>query len=305
MVPPDFNLLLTLDAVLSEGSVVGAARRLRLSPSAMSRALTRVREEMGDPLLVRAGRGLVPTPRAIALREPVRQLVEDIEAILRPVEDIDLGSLSRTFTIRTSDGFVENFGADLLTKVRGEAPGVRLNFIQKPNKDSTPLRDGVVDLETGVVEASLGPEVRTKALFRDRLIGVVRDGHPIDSKRITRSWYAEAEHVVVSRTGAESDAIDLPYLGDTTPRRVASMVSGFSAALAIARASDLVATVPDQHTRNLRHGMTAFSLPMPATEFTVSMLWHPRMDADPAHRWLRDCVKEVCTLARNAAATGR
>ena len=299
MAHPDFNLLITLDAVLSEGSVVGAARRMRLSPSAMSRALTRVREEMGDPLLVRAGRGLVPTPRAIALREPVRQLVEDIVAILRPVEDIDLGSLARTFTVRTSDGFVENFGAELIAKVRSEAPGVRLNFIQKPNKDSKPLRDGIVDLETGVVESSLGPEVRTQALFRDRLVGVVREGHPIDSKRITQNWYAEAEHVIVSRTGAESDAIDLPYLGAVPRRRVASIVSGFSAALAVARASDLVATVPDLHTCNLRNGLTTFSLPMPTIEFTVSMLWHPRMDADPAHRWLRDCVRNVCTRPRN------
>jgi DNA-binding transcriptional LysR family regulator len=111
MALPDFNLLVTLDAVLTEGSVVRAAKRLRLSPSAMSRALTRVRDEMGDPLLVRAGRGLVPTPRAAALREPVRKLVEEIGAILRPVEAIDLSALSRTFTIRTSDGFVENFGA--------------------------------------------------------------------------------------------------------------------------------------------------------------------------------------------------
>lgn len=298
MAPPDFNLLITLDAVLTEGSVVGAARRLRLSPSAMSRALTRVREEMGDPLLVRAGRGLVPTPRAAALREPVRKLVEEIEAILRPVEAIDLNALSRTFTIRTSDGFVENFGASLIARVRSEAPGVRLNFIQKPSKDSTPLRDGVVDLETGVVEATLGPEVRTQALFRDRLVGVVRDGHPIDTKKITQNWYAEAEHVVVSRTGAESGALDLPYLGSATRRHVASIVSGFSGALAVARASDLVATVPDLHTVKLRKGMATFSLPMPTTEFTVSMLWHPRMDADPAHRWLRECVREVCAPAR-------
>jgi DNA-binding transcriptional LysR family regulator len=294
MALPDFNLLVTLDAVLTEGSVVGAAKRLRLSPSAMSRALTRVRDEMGDPLLVRAGRGLVPTPRAAALREPVRKLVEEIGAILRPVEAIDLSALSRTFTIRTSDGFVENFGARLIAQVRCEAPGVRLNFIQKPSKDSTPRRDGVVDLETGVVEATLGPEVRTQALFRDRLVGVVRDGHPIDTKKITRNWYAEAEHVVVSRTGAESDALDLPYLGSATRRHVASIVGGFSGALAVARASDLVATVPDLHTVNLRQGMTTFSLPMPTMEFTVSMLWHPRMDADPAHRWLRERVKEVC-----------
>ncbi|WP_309630311.1 LysR substrate-binding domain-containing protein [Brevundimonas sp.] len=200
----------------------------------------------------------------------------------------------RTFTIRASDGFVENFGAELISRVRSEAPGARLNFIQKLNKESAPLRDGVVDLETGVVEATLGPEVRTQALFRDRLVGVVRAGHPIDTRKITRNWYAEAEHVVVSRTGVESDALDLPYLGGATRRHVASIVSGFSGALAVARASDLVATVPDLHTVNLRKGMTTFSLPMPTTEFTVSMLWHPRLNADPAHRWLRECMRDVC-----------
>lgn len=294
MTAPDFNLLLTLDAVLSEGSVVGAARRLRLSPSAMSRALTRVREVMDDPLLVRAGRGLVPTPRALALREQVRRLVEEVETVLRPDQALDLAALARAFTLRTSDGFVENFGAALIARVQAEAPLVRLNFLQKPNKDSAPLRDGLVDLETGVVEASLGPEVMAQALFRDRLVAVVRQGHPLDRARLAPGWYADAEHVVVSRTGVEADAVDLPFLPPGARRRVRSVVSGFSAALAVARASDLVATVPDLHTANLRDGMTAFSLPMPTTEFTVSMLWHPRMDADPAHRWLRACLRDVC-----------
>lgn len=294
---PDLNLLITLDALLSEGSVVGAARRLRLSPSAMSRALTRVREVTGDPLLVRAGRSLAPTPRALALRERVHQLVEDVEGVLRPAEDLDIASVERTFTLRTSDGFVETFGAALIAKARMEAPLVRLNFIQKPNKDSTPLRDGVVDLETGVVEAAMGPEVRTQALFRDRLIGVIRQGHPLDNPTIGPNWYAEAEHVVVSRSGVETDAVDLPFLPARTQRRVASVVSGFSAAFAVARASDLVATVPDRHTASLRQGMVSFSLPMPTIEFAVSMLWHPRMDADLAHRWLRQCVKEVCSTS--------
>jgi DNA-binding transcriptional LysR family regulator len=294
MSSPDLNLLITLDALLSEGSVVGAARRLRLSPSAMSRALTRLRETTGDPLLVRAGRGLAPTPRAQALRERVHQLVEDVEAVLRPDEFLDLTSLSRTFTLRASDGFVENFGAGLVAKVRAEAPGARINFLQKPDKDSAPLREGRVDLETGVVEDSTGPEVRTQVLFRDRLVGVVRKGHPIDPGGITRSWYADAEHVVVSRSGLESNAVDLPFLPPGLQRRVGSIVSGFSAALALARASDLVATVPDRHTENLRQGMVSFSLPMPVKEFAVSMLWHPRMDADPAHRWLRSCVRAIC-----------
>jgi len=291
---PDLNLLITLDAVLSEGSVVGAAKRLRLSPSAMSRALTRVRDAMGDPLLVRAGRGLAPTPRALALREPVRRLVEEAEAVLRPDRALDLQALARTFTLRSSDGFVENFGARLIARVRADAPGVRLNFVQKQTKDSGPLRDGSVDLETGVVEESLGPEVRAQALFRDRLVGVVCDGHPVDGSKMTADWYAAAEHVLVSRSGSEAHAVDLPFLPGGIQRRVGAVVSGFAAALAVARASDLVATVPDRHTANLRAGMISFSLPMPTTEFTVSMLWHPRMDADPAHRWLRGCVREVC-----------
>ena len=151
MSTPDLNLLVTLDVLLAEGSVARAARRLRLSPSAMSRALARLRETTGDPLLVRAGRGLVPTPRALELRERVGQLVQDGEAVLRPAEKLDLKQLVRTFTLRTSEGFVENFGPALIARVGREAPGVRLRFVQKPDKDSAPLRDGSVDLETGVV----------------------------------------------------------------------------------------------------------------------------------------------------------
>src|ERR1700704_6161560 len=176
MSTPDLNLLVTLDVLLAEGSVARAAQRLRLSPSAMSRALARLRETTGDPLLVRAGRGLVPTPRALELRERVGQLVEDGKAVLRPVEKLNLDRLVRTFTLRTSEGFVESFGPDLIARVSEEAPGVRLRFVQKPNKDSAPLRDGSIDLETGVVGRKTGPEGRAQALFRDGFTGVVRMG---------------------------------------------------------------------------------------------------------------------------------
>src|SRR5436190_12243187 len=141
---PDFNLLVTLDAVLAEGSVARAAERLRLSPSAMSRALARLRDTVGDPLLVRAGRGLVPTPRALELRGQVGQLVQDAQSVLRPQAALNLNDLVRTFTLRTSDGFVENFGPDLIARVGAEAPGVRLRFVQKPDKESGPMRDGSV-----------------------------------------------------------------------------------------------------------------------------------------------------------------
>lgn len=291
---PDLNLLVTLDVLLAEGSVARAAQRLRLSPSAMSRALARLRETTGDPLLVRAGRGLVPTPRAIELRERVNQLVQDGEAVLRPAEKLNLKQLVRTFTLRTSEGFVENFGPGLIARVSEEAPGVRLHFVQKPNKDSTPLRDGTVDLETGVVETTTAPELRVQALFRDRYIGVVRMGHPLSQGKITPSRYAAGRHICVSRQGMDKGPIDEALEPFRLKRKIVTIVGGFSTALGLARASDLIASVPERHTGNLRAGMHNFPIPVSTPEFTVSLLWHPRMDADPAHRWLRACVRDAC-----------
>ncbi|PWF43962.1 LysR family transcriptional regulator [Massilia glaciei] len=299
---PDLNLLITLDALLAEGSVARAARRLRLSPSAMSRALARLRETTGDPLLVRAGRGLVPTPRALELRALVGQLVQDATAVLRPAAQLDLARLARTFTLRTREGFVENFGAALIARVGTQAPGVRLCFVEKSNKESAALRDGSVDLETGVVGGATGPEVRTRALFRDRFIGVVRMGHALTQGEITPARYAAGRHIGVSRQGIDRGPIDDALQKFGLEREVETLVAGFGAALALARGSELVASVPERHTRNLRAGMHSFALPVEVPEFTVSMLWHPRMDADPAHRWLRGLVYETCAGRTESAA---
>ncbi|MEZ5504282.1 MAG: LysR family transcriptional regulator [Halioglobus sp.] len=297
MAIPDFNLLVTLDAVLTEGSVARAAKRLRLSPSAMSRALARLREATGDPLLVRAGRGLVPTPRAIELRDRVSQLVREGQAILRPAEKLNLKQLVRTFTLRSSEGFVENFGAALIARVEEEAPGVRLFFTQKPDKDSAPLRDGIIDLETGVIEPTTAPELHAQALFRDNYIGVVRAGHTLSRGEMTPTRYATGSHIQVSRLGLEHGPIDeaLSLLG--LERKIATIVAGFSTALGLARASDMIASVPERHTGNLRVGMYSFALPLPTPQFTVSLLWHPRLQADQAHQWLRGLVLDTCAEA--------
>jgi DNA-binding transcriptional LysR family regulator len=294
MSAPDLNLLVTLDILLAEGSVARAARRLRLSPSAMSRALARLREATGDPLLVRAGRGLVPTPRALELRERVGHLVQDGQAVLRPAEKLDLTRLVRTFTLRTGDGFVENFGPALIARISREAPGVRLRFLQKTDKDSTPLREAMIDLETGVVGKATAPELRTQALFRDRFIGVVRKGHALERLKVTAARYASARHIFVSRRGLDRGPIDEALGKLHLERQIATIVSGFSAALTLARQTDLVATVPERHTGNLRDGLHSFRLPVPSPEITVAMLWHPRLEGDQAHRWLRGCVRGAC-----------
>lgn len=290
----DLNLLVPLDVLLTEASVAGAARRLQLSPSAMSRTLARLRAITGDPLLVRAGRGLVPTPLALAMRERVRRVVEDAEAVLRPTIKFDLQTLSRNFTVRSSEGFVENFGPALIARVARDAPAVTLRFLAKPDKSSAALRDASVDLETGVTGKDMGPEIRTVGLFRDRHVGVVRTGHVLSKGHITPARYAAGQHVLVSRRASDRSPIDeaLQTLG--LQRQVVATVAGFASAVALARASDLVASVPEKHTQSLCEGMFRFALPLELAPFTVSLFWHPRLDADPAHRWLRGLVREVC-----------
>ena len=296
MSAPDLNLLVTLDVLLSEGNVTRAAKRLCLSPSAMSRALARLRDTTGDPLLVRAGRGLVPTPRALELRARVSQLVQDSQAVLSPVEIPDLQQVVRTFTLRTSEGFAENFGPSLIERTSLEAPGVRLRFVQKLDKDSAHLREGTIDLETGVVASMMGPEVKAQSLFRDRFVGVVRTGHALSKGKITSARYAAGKHIGIARQGLEMGPIDQAMDALGLERAVATTVSGFSTAVALARASDLIASVPERHTGNLREGMHTFVLPFTTPEFTVSLLWHPRFQADPMHRWLREIVVETCAL---------
>lgn len=291
---PDLNLLITLEALLAEGSVAGAARRLQLSPSAMSRALARLRKVTGDPLLVRAGRGLIPTPRALALRGQVSQLVEDAHGVLRPAAALALDQLTRTFTLRVSDGFVDNFGPALLAHVGAQAPGVRLCFVQKIDRDNRALREGVVDLETGVIGHDSAPELRVQALFRDRFIGVVCAGHPLIEQLHTAAGYCQGRHVALARQAGLHGPVEQALQALGWQRQIVAQVSGFATALALARASELIASVPERHTGALRAGLHSFALPFATPGFTVSLLWHPRMEADAAHRWLRGCVRAVC-----------
>jgi DNA-binding transcriptional LysR family regulator len=299
----DLNLLVALDVLLAEGSVTGAARRLGLSSSAMSRTLARLRAATGDPLLVRAGRGLVPTPHAAELRGRVHDLTRDAQAVLRPQNAVlDAASLELTFTIRASEAFLEFLAGPVVIAVTRAAPRMRLRFAPKPDKDARPLREGLVDLEIGLLGTS-APEIRTQLLFHDRYVGVARAGHPLlAGAGVTPERYAACNHIVASREGHVVEPIDgaLEKLG--LGRAVAVVVPGYPDAMRIARQSDLIATVPrsclggsGDHVAVT--GLESFELPLPIPEFRISAMWHPRMDADPAHRWLRDIVMSVCRAA--------
>lgn len=299
----DLNLLTALDALLAEGSVAGAARQLGLSASAMSRTLARLRAATGDPLLVRAGRAMVATPHAVALRERVHHLARDARAVLRPAASgFDPATLQRCFTIRANESFVEIFAARLVAAVATAAPQARLRFAPKPDKDVRMLREGLVDLEIGVLGES-GPEVRMQGLFRDRYVGVVRRGHPLlEPGQLTAGHYAACGHVVASRRGRADGPVDAALAELGLARRVVAVLPGFRAALAVASASDLVALVTASFfdatqaacSPSSPANVASFPLPIRTTPIAVSQMWHPRLDADPAHRWLRGLVRASC-----------
>ncbi|WGS53914.1 LysR family transcriptional regulator [Paraburkholderia sp. D15] len=302
----DLNLLPALDALLAEGSVAGAARRLGLSASAMSRTLTRLRTATGDPLLVRAGRLMVLTPYAEQIRERTRDALHEARAVLHPSNtEPDLPTLRRTFSIRANDGFVEVFGSALIAAVSAVAPRVCLCFAPKAEKNATPLRDGSADLEIGVL-GEMGPEVRVQALFRDRFVGVVRTGHPLasDEQPVRVERYVAFGHVVASRRGRTGGPVDDALAALGLARTVVAVVPSFPAALAVARTSDLIALVPasffsaqtpaSKDVSFSRDTLFAFDLPVATATITVSQMWHPRLEADPVHRWLRQLVLTVC-----------
>lgn len=151
-----------------------------------------------------------------------------------------------------------------------------------------------------MVGESTSPELRVQALFRDRFVGVVRRRHPLSRGRITPARYAAGRHVGFSRRDDDKGPLDDALARSGLAREIVTLVGGFATALALARATNLIATVPERHTGNLRAGMHSFRLPVPTPDISVSMIWHPRLDADPAHRWLRGCVREVCTAQARA-----
>jgi DNA-binding transcriptional LysR family regulator len=295
----DFNLLIALEALLAEGSVAGAARRLNLSESAMSRTLSRLRAATGDPILVRAGRDMVPTPHAEALRQQVGPLTQAVRNVLQPADEaFDPASLDRVFAIRANEGFVEAFAARLVSAAAAAAPKLRLHFAPKPDKSTLPLRDGQIDLDIGVLGGDAGPELRIQALYRDRFLGVAREGHPLFDAEITAERYAGFSHVVVSaRRGLRDGAVEVGLAALGLRRHVAAVVQSFPAALAVVGRSDLLSHVPESYLVSImefRSGLRSFPLPVETASITISQMWHPRVDADPAHRWLRGVILETC-----------
>ncbi|HEX4787978.1 MAG TPA: LysR family transcriptional regulator [Actinospica sp.] len=287
----DWNLLAALDVLLAEGSVTGAAERLHLSVPATSRTLGRIRRAFGDPILVRAGRGLVPTPRALAIQQRLHRLIEEAHALVEGGREVDLGSLQRTFTIRANDALTGMLTARLVARIKATAPGVTLRFVPEGDEDLAPLRDGLIDLDVGVI-ADLGPEVRSRPLFEERLVGLAAAGHPLASGRITLGRIAAAEHVVVSRRGRPHGAFDEVLAEHGLARHVAVVVPTYTAAAHIIAGSELTGLVAAGYAGQVAAltGAHVYEIPAELPRLPLAQAWHVRHDLDPAHQWLREQI---------------
>lgn len=297
----DANLAIALDVLLTEQSVTRAAERLRTSPAAMSRTLSRLRRVLQDPLLVRAGQSMVPTPRALALRDEAAEVVRRLGTLLSPADDTDPAALRRTFTLQAADLVGAALAPGLLRLARQDAPHVSFRFRAEELEAGPALRGGRIDLEVGSID-HVDPETQVEELATLRMVAAVRPGHPLTEQAPDPARLAAAEHVAVSRRGRFTGPLDTALAEHDLQRRVTAVLPSHLAAMTLAMRSDVVCLVPaalpgDPETP-LTHTATALGLrlldiPLPLPPLTIGMAWHPRHAADAAHHWLRAAVRRT------------
>ncbi|WP_410568407.1 LysR family transcriptional regulator [Amycolatopsis sp. cmx-4-61] len=289
----DLNLLRVFDALLRDGSVTAAAERLHLSIPATSRALGRLRRAMGDPILVRAGRGLAPTPFALRTAPRVRSLLEEAAALVST--DFSLAALERTFTIRINDGVAATLATAAAEATAEAAPGVTLRFVAEGSESADALRDGSVDLDIGV-GGHPAPDIRTAVLYRERLVAAVRADSPLARhRRPTLAQLCRHPHVSASRRGLARGPLDDVLAAAGLHRHVAAVVPTAAVAVLVIASSPYVGLLPrrlaEQYAGPL--GLRWFPVPADLPDLEVRLSWHARLDADPAQQWLRETLQSA------------
>lgn len=299
----DLNLLVTLDVLLSEHSVTRAAHRLSLSQPSVSVHLARLRKVFGDPLLLPGPRGMRPTAKAEALREPLRQALDALDRAVSPGRPFDPTRATRIWRIAASDYAESTIVLPTLQRLREAAPGTRLSIIDAvPSRIARQAEQGEIDLAFHTTEGAPS-SLRRRALFNERYVLVGRAGHPRLRRRPTLPQFCELGHVVVSPEGGG-------FLGTTDQvlsamgmeRRVVLSVPHFLFVVQAVTGTDLVAMLPERLARRMP-GLRVVEAPVEVPGFEMSMLWHERVHRDPAHRWLRDCVAASVSGREGGAAS--
>jgi len=285
----DLGLITTLDALLQEASVTLAARRLGLSTPAVSHALARIREKLGDQILVRSGRGMVLTPRAEALKPRVHLIVTEAQKAFEPERAFVPLELTRTFVVHVTDYVLTILGLGVDRLLCVEAPGVCLRFIPNGMDDSAMLRDGGSDLAVGIY-GELPPEMRSRQLLTDRFVCVVRQGHPTVKKGLSLEQFIRFPHLQVAPRGKPGGYVDDVLREKGLSRHVARAIPFFVTAMQLTAHTDYILTISERIARALAPSLNleVLDVPLELRPYALSLLWHPRFDGDEGHRFLRD-----------------
>lgn len=297
----DLNLLLALDTLLDERHVTRAARRLGLSQSAMSHALGRLRQQLGDPLLVRTRQGMQPTERALALKLPLRHALEQLRQLLAAPTPFDPKSAQRTFVLCVSDYEALTLVRPLLRQLSKEAPGVDLRLRASPDPNAT-----VELLARGEVDLVLKPlskleqvdGIYHQRLARNQFVVVARPGNPYVGKRLTLKRYVAAPHVLISPGGTARGVIDELLEVHGLTRRIHVTVPNFLVAPHFVAETDALLTLPERVAHELAPalGLELHALPLAYDGFDVDQIWHARTHEEPAHRYLRQRLYEAAAV---------
>lgn len=290
----DLNLLVALDALLTERNVTRAAARVGLTQPAMSHALARLRRLFDDPLFVRTRGGILPTSRAEQLQEPIRRALREIEGALHGGPTFDPKTAQATFTIATSDYGAFVLVPDLAAAIAREAPGIDLRVLAIPEPLGSELEDGSIDLVIGLT-TGVPESLRRQKLFDERFVCVMREGHPAAEKPLTLTRFLALRHALVAPRGRAGGIVDDLLAARGLSRRVALTVPHFLVAPRVIARTDLVLTlagrVADAFAEH--EGLVVVPPPLALSGFSFHALWHVRRTRDPGHAWLRAKVLDA------------
>ncbi len=289
----DLNLLVAFNALYDARNVTRAAERLALTQPTVSGMLTRLRDLFGDPLFVRTQHGVLPTPRADDLSEPIKALLSDVEALVTPTE-FDPASAAMTVSISANDYMQHSLIVPLIRSLRKKAPGIRLALLPAYIAGlADKLARGTIDLAVTIPEFA-GPDLPRSLLYTERYVCVARKGHPLNGKKLSLEDYCRFDHVIVSPTGGSFEGPADQALADLgASRRVSVSLPSFHVLLETVRTDDFLAHVPERLLYGKTAGLKLFEPPITVPDFDVIASWHHRVDKDPAQRWLRALLTSV------------
>lgn len=294
----DLNLLVAFEALMRERNVSRAAEKMFVTQSTMSHVLQRLRQQLDDPVLARTHTGMQPTERALALVEPVRAVLREVEQLIQPPCRFDPASSRRRFVIAATDYLEFLLLPPLIERIGRLAPGVDIHI--KRTEDAFPaksLENGDLDVVLGFAAILKPPaQFRAEKLFEDRMACVVRADHPTVRAPLALEEYLALPHMLISRTGKKTGLVDEWLAEKGLERRVALTVPHFlSAPLVVAR-TDLVLSLPLRIAERIAELVPLKILPVPIElpAYDLAMIHHPLREREPAHLWLREQIAWVC-----------